>query len=74
MPKLFITVKPNAKKEEVVALDATHLRIAVKAPPDEGRANEAVIEALRAHYRLPKSCFTILSGHKSKNKIISMNA
>ena len=74
MPRLFVTVKPNAKKVEVVPVDATHFRISVKAPAAEGKANEAVIDALRDHFKLPKSTFSILNGHKSRNKIIFMNA
>ncbi|HTL47210.1 MAG TPA: DUF167 domain-containing protein [Verrucomicrobiae bacterium] len=72
MPKLIVTVKPNARKEEVFELGENRFRVSVKAPPAEGRANEAVIEALHVHFRRPKSCFSIVSGHKSKNKIVLM--
>ena len=68
-----VSVKPGSRKDEVIPLGANKFKVLVKERAVEGRANEAVIEALRGHYRLPKSCFSILSGHKSKNKIISMN-
>ncbi|MFH1800215.1 MAG: DUF167 domain-containing protein [Candidatus Omnitrophota bacterium] len=39
-----------------------------------GRANEAVIETLAAHFRIPKSRIAIVSGFKSKTKIVRMGA
>lgn len=72
MKKIFAAVKPGAKKNELICLDETHFRISVKAPPDEGRANEAVIEMLKEHFGYPKSCFQIVSGLKSKQKVIQI--
>ena len=73
MRKIFVTAKPGAKKNEVICLDETHFKISVKAPPDEGRANEAVIAMLKEYFGLPKSCFSITSGHKSKQKVIQIS-
>jgi hypothetical protein len=44
----------------------------VKAPPQEGRANEAVIETLAKHFHVPKSQIAIVGGFKSKMKIVRM--
>jgi len=71
--KLTVTVKAGAKQERIERLDETHYRVWVKAPPLEGRANEAVVEALSDYFDKPKSFFEILSGHHSKNKIISVS-
>ena len=46
------------------------LQIRVKAPPQEGRANEAVSETLAAHFKVPKSRVAIVGGFKSKTKIV----
>ena len=73
MTKIFVTAKPNAKREEVVKIDETHFRVSVKAPPDEGKANQAIVNVLHEFFGLPKSCFSIISGHKSKNKVIVIN-
>lgn len=70
--KFFVTVKANAKIPKVEQTDETHFRIAVKEPPREGEANEAVIQALSLFLGKPRSCFKILSGHKSKTKIVGI--
>lgn len=43
--KLQITVKPNSRKPGVEKLPDGNFRVAVSAPPWEGRANEEVKEA-----------------------------
>ncbi len=71
--KLFITAKPNSKENRVEMIDKTHYRVRVKAPPDEGRANKAILLVLAEHLDCPKSRLTILRGHKSKTKIIGFS-
>ena len=74
MTKLFVTVKPNAKENRVEVLDAAHFSVRVKAPPDEGRANEAVIQTLSAHLGIPPSRLSLLRGRSSKHKIFEIKA
>lgn len=68
--KYTIRVKTNAKENTVSEGTGGELRVLVKAPPQEGRANEAVIEALAAHFEVPKSRVAIVGGFKSKKKIV----
>jgi uncharacterized protein YggU (UPF0235/DUF167 family) len=35
-----------------------------------GRANEAVVEALAEHFKVPKSRVSIVGGFKSKQKVV----
>jgi uncharacterized protein len=71
--KIAIKVKTNAKENAVQEGPGGELRVLVKAPPQEGRANEAVIEALAAHFKVPKSRVAIVGGFKSKNKIVEIH-
>lgn len=71
--KVFVTAKARAKENRVARVDETHFRVWVKARPEKGQANEAILETLAAHFKIPKSCLRILSGHTSKNKIVSIN-
>jgi len=70
--KITIKVKTNSKKDAVEGGAGGELRVLVKAPPQEGRANEAVIEVLAGHFRVPKSHVVIISGFKSKHKTIKI--
>jgi hypothetical protein len=70
--KYTIKVKTNAKENAVLEGSGGELRILVKAPPQEGRANEAVIETLAAHFKVPKIRVAIVGGFKSKMKIVEI--
>jgi uncharacterized protein len=70
--RIFVTAKPGAKQACVERLDETHFKISVKAPPGEGRANAAVMEALAAFLKIPKSRMELIRGHKSKQKVIEI--
>ena len=71
--KVTIRVKTNAKENAVQEGPGGELRILVKAPPQEGRANEAVVETLAAHFKVPKSRVTIVSGFSSKRKVVCID-
>lgn len=62
---VLVTVKvtPRARREgiEPPGPDGA-LRVKVTAPPEDGRANAAVIAALARHWHLPKSRLEIAAG------------
>jgi len=70
--KIFVRVKPIAKRNEIKAVDSNHLIISVKESPVNGKANQAVIELLSKFYKIPKSKILIKSGIKSREKIIEI--
>lgn len=70
--KIFVKTKTHAKKEYVEKIDENHYVVAVKEMPTEGRANKAVIEALAEYFKVKRSEVNILSGFKSKQKIIQI--
>ena len=69
--KIQVKVKPNSRTEEV-SHEGNNFVVRVKEPPQEGRANEAVIKLLAGHFGVPQSQVKILSGFKSKNKVIQI--
>jgi len=71
--KLFVTVKANAKVDLVEKIDDNHFRVSVKAPPRNGKANQAVIKTLSEYFDAPKSKFLLLSGETSKTKVIQFD-
>ncbi len=64
---LSIKVMPNSCKDEVV--EGNPVVVRVKEPPVEGRANQAVVKLLAEHFN---SEVRIISGHKSKRKVIEL--
>jgi len=65
---LNVEAKPNAKKNEHVVVNENTLKVRIKAPPVDGKANEAIIEYLSEILKLPKSKITLLKGTTSKFK------
>ena len=70
--KIFVKVKPGTKKEEVTKIDDAHFVVSVKAPPVEGKANEAIVRVLSDYFNIPKSHVQILKGGQGRNKIIEI--
>ncbi len=68
--KYSIKVKTNAKQNEVKDDGSGALIVSVKTPPIEGRANTAVIETLAKYFGVSKRNVAIVSGFKSKLKLI----
>ena len=71
--KIFVTAKPNAKENRVEKIDETHFKVSVKAPPQNGKANQAVIKALSGYFNLPKSRFSLKTGETSKTKVLELS-
>ena len=69
--KIKVKVKPNSTTEEV-SREGDSFIVKVKEPPREGKANQAVIRLLAEHFGVPKSRVRILSGFRSKNKVIEV--
>jgi hypothetical protein len=70
--KLNIRVIPRAKKPEIIELDDGSLKVKLKSPPLDGRANDELITVLSKHLKVPKSKIAIIRGETSKNKIIEI--
>ena len=69
--RIEVKVKPNSKTEEV-SQDEGGFTVKVRQPPKEGQANQAVISLLAQHFGVPQSKVKILSGLRTKNKIIEV--
>lgn len=70
--KIAVSVKPNAKKAEVIKLSASEYRIAVRAPAQDGQANQAVIELFADYLGVTKSAVKIIRGHSSRHKLLEI--
>lgn len=67
-----ITVTPKASRPKVGPIHNGRLKVAVSAPPVDGKANEAVVEVLAQWADVPRRCVTIVAGEASRHKRVSI--
>lgn len=65
---LPVRVQPRASKDELAGEMAGALKVRLRAPAVEDRANEALIKFLAQLLKTPKSAVRILSGERSRTK------
>jgi len=65
-----VKVRPRAKKNAITGDAGDALKLALTAPPVDGKANEACIEFFAKLLNLPRSSVTIAAGQTSRNKVI----
>ncbi|HTC95263.1 MAG TPA: DUF167 domain-containing protein [Terriglobales bacterium] len=68
-----VKVHPRSKHDAVIGELGDALKLALKAPPVEGRANEACIEFFAKLLKVPRSSVTIASGATSRLKVIRIS-
>ena len=70
---LAVRAQPGAKKTAILGVfgegATAQLKIAVQAPPVEGRANEALIHFLAETFGVPKRAVELVSGELSRSKV-----
>lgn len=71
--KLTLHVKPNARHEKVEVQTDGSLKVHVNAPPQDGRANERVIELLAKHFGVAKSRISVVHGAAGRQKVIEIS-
>jgi uncharacterized protein (TIGR00251 family) len=65
-----VKVQPRAKKNALIGEVGDALKLALTAPPIEGRANGACIEFFTNLLDVSRSSVTIASGETSRRKVI----
>lgn len=68
MGKIFVTIKPNSKRNTLVNLSPFTLKIA--APAIEGRANEELFRFLSEILSVPISLISLMRGHNAPHKTL----
>lgn len=71
--KLSLKVIPSSSKDCVAGWPGETLKVKVKAPPEKGKANKAVIKVLEKCLDLPTGTIEITSGTTSATKIIEID-
>lgn len=66
---LAVRAQPGARKAGVLGEQAGALKVAVTAPPEDGRANDALIEVLKDWLGVKRSQVVLLTGDRNRNKV-----
>lgn len=67
---ISLHILPNAPRTEIIGLHGNHLKIKIKAPPVDGKANEEIIKFFSRYFEISRNRCEILRGEKSKSKVI----
>jgi len=70
--KINVRAKPNSKEEKVEKSDENNYVVFVKEPPEKGKANEAIRNALAVYFKISSTRVKIVSGYSSRSKIIEI--
>lgn len=73
---LPVRVTPKRGRDSVLPFQEgdTEIRLKVSAPPEDGKANTAVVELLAKTLKLPKSRISIAHGETSRHKQVAIVA
>ena len=66
----WLKVKPRSAREGLAYDSSGQLRLELHAAPSEGEANQACIYFFSRALRLPQACVAIISGQRSRRKLI----
>ena len=68
--RLRVRVSPGASRSEVVGRHGDAWKVRVGAPPEDGKANRALVELLAEVLSVPAHAVEIASGHGSRSKTV----
>ena len=73
--RVFVRLQPKARRERIEGIVAepdgrVALKVAVTAPPEDGKANAALVALLGKSWRLPKSAIAIVGGLSDRRKTL----
>jgi len=70
--RLRLRVSPGSARPGVVGRHGEAWKVRVAAPPEDGRANEAVERLLSEALAVPPQTVTLVSGRGSRDKIVEL--
>ena len=70
--RLRLQVSPGARRAGIVGRHGDGWKVRVTAPPEDGRANKAVLRLVAETLALSPSAVTLVSGQGSREKILDV--
>jgi uncharacterized protein (TIGR00251 family) len=70
--RLHLRVSPGASSDAVVGRHGAAWKVRVAAPPENGKANAAVVRLLAGALGVPARDVSIVSGQSSRDKTVAL--
>jgi uncharacterized protein (TIGR00251 family) len=68
-----VRVSPGGSRAQVVGRRGEAWKLRVAAPPEDGKANDAVLRLLAETLELPRRDVALLSGHGARDKVVLLD-
>ena len=73
MARISVTVSPGARRSDLVGRHGDGWRARIAAPPERGRANEALCKLLAEALAVPLSSVRVVAGRSARAKIVEID-
>ena len=70
--RLRIRVAPGAARTELAGRYGESWKVRVNAPPEKGRANDAVLDLLAHRLGIARRRISLVRGHRSRDKLVEL--
>jgi uncharacterized protein (TIGR00251 family) len=67
---IYINLQPKAARNAFVGLHDGHMKVALRAPPVDGKANDALVEFLAQELGIAKSRVILVKGLSQRKKVL----
>ncbi|HET7855582.1 MAG TPA: DUF167 domain-containing protein [Gaiellaceae bacterium] len=73
MARITVTVSPGAARSELVGRHGDGWKVRVSAPPEGGKANDAVVALLAEVLGVRRSEVAVVAGRASRRKVVEIS-
>ena len=73
MTTLKVKVVPGARRTEIAGRYDDGVKVRVSAPPEDGKANQALVEVLAERLGVKGDTVRIVRGHASPQKVVEID-
>ena len=67
-----IKLTPRARENKIIGWQGDTLRVSVTAPPEDGKANGALLKLLAKEWKVAKTDLQIIKGQKGREKLVKI--
>lgn len=71
---LQLYIQPKASRDQIVGLHGEEIKIAITAPPVDGKANAHLTKYLSKAFKVPKGDIDIIKGQMGRHKQVRISS